>query len=282
MKVDIPKKVRLTLDMRRCRNLLLVAALAVSLGACGSDKAATSPPSGSAAGEKYEIVSDAEVADGFAKVTSLADEAAATVASSGKDAAQKKVDALYAEWFRFEGTVRKVDQAAYLDMEDALTSVKLGVQKGDATRATAGATALRPLAEAYLKAHPAGSAAVAAVTKVIPKDAATQPVLLTDYEISTPTVAKAGPIVFTITNGGKLDHEFLVLQTDIAPQQLKVDADGNVEEKQPGVTLVDEKEDISPGVSTSLFVNLTPGNYILLCNTPEHFKHKMFLKFVVS
>ena len=269
--------------MRRAPHVLVAVALLLGVASCGSDTLSSdaAAPTSIAPGQEYKLVSDTAVATGFAAVLRNADEAA-TAAATDPGSAQAKVDELYTEWFKFEGTVRKVDQSAYLDMEGALTDIKLGVSKNDAARVAAGANAFRPLVESYLEEHPAGAAAAAKAAPSVPANAVAVPVLLTDYEISTPNVQPAGPTVFTITNNGKLDHEFVVLRTDIAPQALKVDADGGLEEKQPGVTLVDEHEDINPGATVTLYIPLEPGKYVLLCNTPEHFKHKMYLQLTVS
>jgi uncharacterized cupredoxin-like copper-binding protein len=45
---------------------------------------------------------------------------------------------------------------------------------------------------------------------------------------------------------------------------------------------VDEVEDLAPGKSATLSVNLTPGRYVLVCNIPGHYKHGMHASVTVQ
>ncbi len=75
----------------------------------------------------------------------------------------------------------------------------------------------------------------------------------------------AGTVNFNITNDGPdHTHEFVVVKTDLAPGDLPTNADGSVDEEQ--VDGVDEAEDVEPGASTTLTVDLEPGKYVLMCN----------------
>jgi iron uptake system EfeUOB component EfeO/EfeM len=60
----------------------------------------------------------------------------------------------------------------------------------------------------------------------------------------SPIEALAGPIVFAVTNGGTEAGEFEVLQ---------------------GTTVLDEVEDIVPGVTQNLTITLEAGSYELIC-----------------
>jgi iron uptake system EfeUOB component EfeO/EfeM len=60
----------------------------------------------------------------------------------------------------------------------------------------------------------------------------------------SPIEAPAGTIVFAVTNGGTEAGEFEVLQ---------------------GTTVLDEVEDIVPGVTQNLTITLEPGSYELIC-----------------
>ena len=68
-------------------------------------------------------------------------------------------------------------------------------------------------------------------------------------EASTP----AGSTTFDITNDGPSTHEFVVFKTDLAEDALPVDGSTVTEDT---LDLVDEAEDIAPGVGTSLTVDL--------------------------
>lgn len=80
----------------------------------------------------------------------------------------------------------------------------------------------------------------------------------------------AGEVTFNVTNEGPEDvHEFVVFQTDLAPDALPTAEDGSVDEEGEGVTLIDEIEDIAVGDSPSLTVDLDAGSYVLICNIVE-------------
>ncbi len=79
--------------------------------------------------------------------------------------------------------------------------------------------------------------------------------------------APAGSVTFTVTNEGPaLVHEFVVLRTDLAPGDLPTDENGVVDETADGVEVVDLVEDLAPGDSADLTLDLTAGSYVLVCN----------------
>ncbi|HWO69363.1 MAG TPA: hypothetical protein VNP94_01195 [Actinomycetota bacterium] len=79
--------------------------------------------------------------------------------------------------------------------------------------------------------------------------------------------APAGTVTFQIRNEGPNDaHEFVVIRTDLAPDQLPTDDRGVVQEDAPGIDVVDEVEEIPVGGSATLSVDLDAGSYVLICN----------------
>ena len=93
--------------------------------------------------------------------------------------------------------------------------------------------------------------------------------------------APAGDVTFHITNNAASEtHEFVVVRTDLPADQLPLNADGDVDEDQ--IDGVDEVEDITPGQSQDLTVNLTPGHYALICNLPDHYGQGMHIDFTVN
>ena len=107
-------------------------------------------------------------------------------------------------------------------------------------------------------------------------------VSLATYAISpSADTVNAGDVVFHITNDATDQvHEFVIVQTDLAASQLPVDANGDVDEGQ--VTVVDEVEDLEPAAVHDLSVNLAAGHYVLMCNTPGHYKQGMYLDFTAQ
>jgi len=77
----------------------------------------------------------------------------------------------------------------------------------------------------------------------------------------------SGPMTFRITNNGPADaHEFVVIKTDLTPDSLPVDANGNVDENGAGVTIIGEIEGIAVGANAQATFDLEPANYVLICN----------------
>jgi uncharacterized cupredoxin-like copper-binding protein len=94
-------------------------------------------------------------------------------------------------------------------------------------------------------------------------------------EASTP----AGSTTFDITNDGPSTHEFVVFKTDLAEDALPVDGSTVAE---ADLDLVDEAEDIAPGVSASLTVDLEPGSYVVICNVEGHYTAGMHAALTVT
>ena len=108
-------------------------------------------------------------------------------------------------------------------------------------------------------------------------------VTLADFTITAdPDSASAGEVTFDVTNDAEQTHEFVVFQTDLAPDQLPTGEGGDVDEAGEGVELVDEIEDIEGGSTQSLTVNLDAGSYVLICNLPGHYGQGMNTGFTVS
>ena len=94
------------------------------------------------------------------------------------------------------------------------------------------------------------------------------------------TTAKAGEVVFTITNDGTIGHEFLVVKTDIASGEIPLDGD-HFAEPTDGIEVIDEIGEFAKGTTESLTLNLDAGNYQLVCNLPDHYSAGMHMEFTV-
>ena len=93
---------------------------------------------------------------------------------------------------------------------------------------------------------------------------------ISDYKIVTdhPTIA-GGHVVVGIRNHAAMAHELKVIKTDLAPDQLPVDA-ATAKAKEDGK--VGELLNIAAGASRKLVLELTPGKYVLICNVPGHYQ----------
>jgi uncharacterized cupredoxin-like copper-binding protein len=100
--------------------------------------------------------------------------------------------------------------------------------------------------------------------------------------------ASSGEVTFNIKNDGPSVHEFVVLKTDLAPDQLPTTQENGAtiaDEEAPGIEPVDEVEDIESGASADLKVDLQPGSYVLICNISTdggHYVQGMRTAFTVS
>jgi uncharacterized cupredoxin-like copper-binding protein len=94
--------------------------------------------------------------------------------------------------------------------------------------------------------------------------------------------AKAGEITFHLTNNAQSEtHEFVIVRTDLQADSLPLNEDGSlVPEDQ--INVIDEAEDIEPGNSQDLTVNLEPGHYALICNIEDHYAQGMHADFTVN
>jgi uncharacterized cupredoxin-like copper-binding protein len=127
---------------------------------------------------------------------------------------------------------------------------------------------------------------VAAVALVIPacsSDSGGIGVTESDFKVEPgESSAPAGELTFDITNDAEQTHEFVIFKTDLAPDALPTNADGDVDEEGEGVTHIDELEDITGGSTKSLTVTLDAGNYVFVCNLPGHYRQGMHTSFTVT
>jgi uncharacterized cupredoxin-like copper-binding protein len=84
--------------------------------------------------------------------------------------------------------------------------------------------------------------------------------------IPSPLSAKRGSVAFVVRNSGKVDHEFVVLKTNVPPAKLPVKAGKAAE---PG--RVGRVGPLKPGTSKTLALELKAGKYVLICNLPGHY-----------
>jgi uncharacterized cupredoxin-like copper-binding protein len=128
-----------------------------------------------------------------------------------------------------------------------------------------------------------GGESSAATTTAAPAGSGTVNATEKDFAIALDSsTATSGQVDFEITNEGPSTHEFVVFKTDLAPDALPLNKDGDVDEEGKGVKHIDEVEDIAAGSSESLDVNLDPGSYVVICNLPGHYKLGMHAPLTVS
>ncbi|MBI1802025.1 MAG: cupredoxin domain-containing protein [Chloroflexi bacterium] len=92
----------------------------------------------------------------------------------------------------------------------------------------------------------------------------------------------AGKVTFDVRNTGKLEHELVLLKTDLGPTALKMRAAESKVDEEAGAANVGEIEDIADGASKSETFTLKPGKYVLVCNVVDHYKAGMAVAFEVK
>lgn len=94
--------------------------------------------------------------------------------------------------------------------------------------------------------------------------------------------AKAGKVIFAITNFGTTEHEFLVTKTSYQPGKIPIGENDRFDEDINGIEVVDEISEWSINETRMLTVDLRPGTYELLCNLPGHYANGMHHTFIVQ
>ncbi len=89
------------------------------------------------------------------------------------------------------------------------------------------------------------------------------------------TEVKAGKVTFNVSNKSEnLVHEFVVVASGEALELWPYN-ESEQEVREDALNVVNEIEDIQPGKSGKLTVDLGPGTYTMFCNIAGHFKAGM-------
>ncbi len=103
-----------------------------------------------------------------------------------------------------------------------------------------------------------------------------------DFAIIPDTASVShGQIKFEVRNDGPSEHEFVILKTDLAPDQLPTGPEGANEEAE-GVQHIAEVEEFESGQTKTLTVTLQPGKYVFICNVGNHYELGMRVGFTVN
>jgi uncharacterized cupredoxin-like copper-binding protein len=105
-------------------------------------------------------------------------------------------------------------------------------------------------------------------------------VTLTDKGVTlAETSVNSGPVTFKVKNVGTLEHELVVVRTDVAQDKIQPDADEPGKMSEEGA--LGESGDLAAGELKDFTLNLTSGKYVLMCNQPGHYMVGMHIAFVV-
>jgi len=95
------------------------------------------------------------------------------------------------------------------------------------------------------------------------------------------TSPAAGELRFEGVNQGSLTHEFEMFGVPEGVDANALPLDGDTARADELLEVIDEVEDIAPGTSAGLSLDLEPGNYAVMCNLPGHYANGMHATFTV-
>lgn len=96
------------------------------------------------------------------------------------------------------------------------------------------------------------------------------------------TSVPAGKVTFKVTNSGKIEHELIVLKTDLAVDKLPMRANDPSKVDEDAAGGVGEIEDVAAGQSKNGTFDLKSGSYVLICNVSGHYAAGQRIAFRVS
>lgn len=115
------------------------------------------------------------------------------------------------------------------------------------------------------------------------RDRSSITVTLADFSVEVaPVRAAAGTVAFDVINVGPSLHEFLLLRTDQPADLLPTDARGNVHEGSPDLELIAEVSALETDETTAVEADLSPGDYVMICNLPSHYGQGMYASLTVE
>jgi len=88
-------------------------------------------------------------------------------------------------------------------------------------------------------------------------------------------------VTFEVATSGDT-HDFSVLRTDLPANALPTGPVDNADVTSPDLEVVDSIAPMDSGESATLTLDLSAGNYVLICNVYNHYSLGMNTTFTVS
>lgn len=105
---------------------------------------------------------------------------------------------------------------------------------------------------------------------------------LDEYSVrAEPGTVPAGQTAFEIRNTGSIEHDFIVLETELEFDELPLE-EGQVDLESSEIDELEHIHAIDPGERASGEVALASGTYLLICNVPGHYQTGMRTPFEVE
>jgi uncharacterized cupredoxin-like copper-binding protein len=106
-----------------------------------------------------------------------------------------------------------------------------------------------------------------------------------EYNVEAiPPSLPSGSLAVDVKNNGAIVHELVALRTDLDESNLPLTADGTrVDETAAGITRIEPTaDDVAPGKTVALTLDLAAGRYVFICNTPGHYTSGMHVAVTVA
>ena len=96
----------------------------------------------------------------------------------------------------------------------------------------------------------------------------------------------AGSVTFQATNTGGIEHELVIIKTELGPHALPISGPGMVDEFAAGILVIDGVEALPAGGQSTVTVTMGAGKYVLVCNIATdiggHYELGMATAFTVT
>ncbi len=89
-----------------------------------------------------------------------------------------------------------------------------------------------------------------------------------------PAALDSGRVRFELENADDVEHSFVLLRTDGVAAELP--ESGSQVDLEAAGEVVANVAGVSPGSSSSVSFDIQPGSYVLVCNTPGHYRAGMY------
>lgn len=131
-----------------------------------------------------------------------------------------------------------------------------------------------------------GAAGTPASETPTPTPATTEVAFELDEWVIRPSTLRAPPgtVIFRVRNAGSFPHQFVIARTDLGPGRLPVlPGEEGVDESQ--LEIVGRIEEIAPGETRELILELEPASYVIfdnLSNGDSFYLNGMYTRFTIG
>jgi uncharacterized cupredoxin-like copper-binding protein len=102
--------------------------------------------------------------------------------------------------------------------------------------------------------------------------------------LPSPASVHFGTIHFNASNTGAKPHDLVVIKTNLDQASLPMTADGQQADASAAGEVVGTivSSQLQSGASAAIALDLSPGNYVLICNVAHHYTNGMHAAFTVT